>query len=33
MHSFDNLLFIKEIVSIFKTAGFLIYLQGLNIKL
>lgn len=33
MHNFDNLLFIKEIVSIFKTAAFFIYLQGLNIKL
>lgn len=33
MHNFDNLLFIKENVSIFKTAAFLIYLQGSNIKL
>lgn len=33
MHNFDNLLFIKEIVSIFKTATLLIYLPGLNIKL
>lgn len=32
-HNFDNLLFIKEIVSIFKTAALLIYLQGLNTKL
>lgn len=33
MHNFDNLLFIKEIVSIFKTAAFLIYLQGLHMRL
>lgn len=32
MHNFDNLLFIKQIVSIFKTAVFLIYLQGLDIQ-
>lgn len=32
MHNFDNLLFIKQSVSIFKTTAFLIYLQGLNIQ-
>lgn len=33
MHNFDNLLFIKQIVSLFKTAVPLIYLRGLNIQL
>lgn len=33
MHDFDNLLVIKQIVSIFKTGAFHIYLQGLDIQL